>query len=245
MHARRLLIAWSALAFALGCGGADPAPEATPAHADHHARGGHGHHHGGHGHQGGMPHRFEDAERWAERFEDPARDAWQQPAQVIGWLVDRPDLVVLDIGSATGYFPVRFAQAVPQGHVFGVDVERSMVDYLTRRAANEGLTNLTSRLAATDDPGIDELPRKPDLVFVCNTYHHISDRVAYFRSVLSALPEGARLAIVDFRPESELGPPRRHKIPAEVVTAELTEAGWRLAAHHQELREQYVLVFER
>ena len=36
-----------------------------------------------HGHAG---HRFEHAEEWAARFEDPARDAWQKPAEVIAAL---------------------------------------------------------------------------------------------------------------------------------------------------------------
>lgn len=85
-------VALAATLLTAGCGGAEPAPE-------------HPHHHHGHGHHGGMAHDFEDAERWAQRFEDPARDAWQQPELVVGWLVDRPDLVVLDIGAATGYLP--------------------------------------------------------------------------------------------------------------------------------------------
>ncbi len=30
-----------------------------------------------------MPHRFEDAEAWAKEFDDPARDAWQKPDEVV------------------------------------------------------------------------------------------------------------------------------------------------------------------
>src|SRR3990167_1183974 len=68
-------------------------------------------------------HRFDDADAWAARFEDPKRDAWQKPDEVIAALALPPDAKVADIGSATGYFPVRFAKALPQGRVFGVDVE--------------------------------------------------------------------------------------------------------------------------
>jgi hypothetical protein len=62
-------------------------------------------------------HRFDDADAWAARFEDPKRDAWQRPDEVIALLALAPDAKVADIGSATGYFPVRVARAVPQGHV--------------------------------------------------------------------------------------------------------------------------------
>ena len=31
----------------------------------------------------GAQHTFEDAERWAQQFEDPARDEWQRPDEVV------------------------------------------------------------------------------------------------------------------------------------------------------------------
>jgi len=37
----------------------------------------------GYAHRGAADHRFDDAERWARVFDDPARDAWQQPDAVI------------------------------------------------------------------------------------------------------------------------------------------------------------------
>lgn len=195
---------------------------------------------------GDMPHRFDDPERWAKRFESPARDAWQRPDEVVALLVDRPDLVILDIGAATGYFPVRFAPAVPQGRVIGADIEQSMVQYLGDRAQTDGLANVEARLVAPDDAGVASMDPRPDLVFLCNTYHHIADRAAYFGDIADALRDhpGARLAVVDFREESKLGPPREHKVAAEVVIAELAGAGWALAARHETLPEQYVLVFE-
>jgi SAM-dependent methyltransferase len=95
-----------------------------------------------HGH-----HRFDNAEEWAERFEDPARDAWQKPEQVLDWLELQPTHKVADIGAATGYFPVRIAKRVPDGKVFGVDIEPSMVDCLNKRAGDEGIDNLIAVLA--------------------------------------------------------------------------------------------------
>lgn len=129
--------------------------------------------------------------------------------------------------------------------MYGVDIEPTMVTYLARRAEAEGLANLSAHLGAPDDPRIAALPRTPDLVFVCNTYHHIDDRVGYFRRVAEALAVDARLAIVDFRPDSEMGPPAPMKMAAEQVIDELGDAGWRLQTHHDALAEQYVLVFAR
>ena len=50
-------------------------------------------------------HRFSGAEHWAQIFDDPKRDAWQKPHEVIQTLALKPDAVVADIGAGTGYFP--------------------------------------------------------------------------------------------------------------------------------------------
>lgn len=183
--------------------------------------------------------RFDNVEEWEKRFEDPARDAWQKPDSVVAALVDRNDLVIVDIGSATGYFPVRFARAVPRGHVYGADVEPTMIYYLNDRARREGLPNLVSVLAAPDDP---HLPESVDLVFICDTYHHIDHRIAYFERLKTYLRPQARVAVVDWRMESSHGPP--HKLPRENVLREMQSAGYSLAHEYTFLPDQYFLVFE-
>jgi cyclopropane fatty-acyl-phospholipid synthase-like methyltransferase len=185
-------------------------------------------------------HGFDDADAWAQKFEDPARDEWQKPEGVIATFGLPPDAKVADIGSATGYFPVRFAKVVPKGHVYGADVESSMVDYLNRRAEREGLSNLTSILAEYADP---KIPEPVDLVIVVNTYHHIEERTAYFGRLKASLRPGARLAIIDYSTRSKMGPPLEAKVPAEQVQKELEAAGYKLTATHDFLPEQYFLVF--
>jgi len=56
-------------------------------------------------------HRFEHAEDWVARFEDPSRDAWQKPDEVIRTFSASPSASVADIGAGTGYFSVRLARA--------------------------------------------------------------------------------------------------------------------------------------
>jgi SAM-dependent methyltransferase len=191
--------------------------------------------HGGHQHQ-----RFQDAGRWARIFDDPARDAWQKPDEVIRALAPAPDALVADIGSGTGYFAVRLARAVPRGHVYGADVEPDMVQYLAARGRREGLANLTALQAAPSDP---QLPQPVDLVLLVNTYHHIAERPAYFGRLRSSLRPGGRVAIIDFLPDAPAGPPRQARIPATVVKEEMGRAGYALAAEPAFLPDQYFLIF--
>lgn len=186
-------------------------------------------------------HSFSDAEQWAKIFEDPERDGWQKPDLVIQSMNIKPNDIIVDIGSATGYFPVRFAKVVPQGSVIGVDVEKDMVDYLNHRAQKEGIHNLKSILGGYHDP---KIPFTVDIVFICNTYHHIENRVEYFKNIKRKFKQDGKLVIVDFRKgDLPVGPPDEHKLSPEDVIIELGKAGYLLTDHQKDLPYQYMLTF--
>ena len=187
-----------------------------------------------------MHRRFDDAEKWSKVFDDPARDAWQKPAEVVAALRLAPDAVVADIGSGTGYFAVRLARAVPRGRVYGADVEPEMVRFLNDRAARESLGNLSSHAAGEEGPN---LPAQVDLALVVDTYHHIPRRNRYFERLKSALRAGGRVAIIDFKLDSPTGPPVKHRIPPDQVKAEMERAGYKLVEQPDLLPYQYFLVF--
>jgi cyclopropane fatty-acyl-phospholipid synthase-like methyltransferase len=227
--------ALSLVALLVACGGgATTSPPAEPAHA-HHAE-----------HSAARPdhfhHSFDDAERWAAVFDDPARDAWQKPDEVVDALHLAADAHVADVGAGTGYFAVRLARAVPRGKVYAVDIEPDMIRYMGERAQREGLANLVPVLGAADDARI---PEPVDLVLVVDTYHHIADRTAYFRRIAGSLRPGGRVVIVDFTAESPIGPPVEHRLSVERVVAELGDAGYAEVARHDFLPNQYVVELTR
>ena len=185
-------------------------------------------------------HQFGGADKWAKVFDDPARDAWQKPHEVIMALKLTPDAAVADIGSGTGYFAARLAHFVPKGRVYGVDTEPDMVKYLTERATREGLANLVSLAGTPDDA---RLPAKVDLILMVDVYHHIAGREKYFRKLRGSLKAGGRIAVIDFREEAPMGPPKRERVSPERVRSELAQAGYALAEEHAFLPNQYFLVF--
>jgi cyclopropane fatty-acyl-phospholipid synthase-like methyltransferase len=188
-----------------------------------------------------MEHRFDNAEQWAKTFDDPARDAWQLPDRVIGALAIRPGHVVADVGAGTGYFTVRLARSAAAAKVYGVDIEKSMVDYISDRARREGLKNVVAVHAASDRTN---LPEPVDLVLIVDTYHHIPGRVAYFTALKKLMKPGARLAIVDFRKDAPEGPPKEFRFTPEEISAELGKAGFSLQTRHEFLPRQLFLVYE-
>jgi SAM-dependent methyltransferase len=186
-------------------------------------------------------HSFSGAEQWAHVFDDPRRDAWQKPHEVIQALALKPDAVIADVGSGTGYFAVRLANMVPKGRVYGVDLEPDMVKYLAQRAKREKRDNVVAVAGATDDP---RLPEKADLILLVDVFHHIDDRERYFRNLGAFLKPGGHIAIIDFRMDSLEGPPKAARIAPQRVIAELKSAGYRLARQHDFLPNQYFLVFQ-
>ena len=196
------------------------------------------HHVGGHG---AFHHRFEDANRWAKEFDNPERDAWQKPEEILDALHLQPTSMVADIGAGTGYFSVRIAKRIPEGKVFAADVEPDMVRYLGERAQREYLTNLIPVQASPDAANI---PEPVDVVLIVDTYHHIGNRPQYFAKLKSSLRPTGRLAIVDFKADSPSGPPAQYRISPERVAEELNAAGYSLIQTLRFLPRQYYLVFQ-
>ena len=63
----------------------------------------------------------------------------------------------------------------------------------------------TARIIKAEDP---QVPREADMVFVCDVLHHVQDREAWLKKVVSEMKPGARLVLIDFK-EGNLpeGPP--------------------------------------
>jgi ubiquinone/menaquinone biosynthesis C-methylase UbiE len=217
-HLASLALAFAALA-PLAAQQAKPQPPAKPDH---------------------MQHRFDDPERFAKSFDDPARDAWQMPARVIETLRLRPDAIVADIGAGTGYFTVRLARAVPRGTVYAVDIEHAMLEHISKRAAGEGLKNIATVHASGTSAN---LPKPVDLALIVDTYHHIPNRPAYFRALATSLTPAGRIAIVDFRKDAPEGPPPEFRFEADQIVSEMKQAGFAVDARHDFLPRQHFLVF--
>lgn len=188
---------------------------------------------------------FDDIEQSVRMFEGAERDAWQKPDEVVKYLKLRARDIVADIGAGTGYFTRRFAAAVgPQGKAIGLDIESSMVNHINAEAQKQGIVNLSARQIPPNDPQL--APQSVDVVFICDTYHHMQQRVAYVRLLAQALKPGGRVVIVDFHKRPlPLGPPMKWKLTAETVTEEFRQAGFQLAQSAEFLPYQYLLEFTR
>ena len=145
------------------------------------------------------------------------------------------------VGSGTGYFAVRLARAVPEGRVYGADLEPQMVRHLQVRAAADGLSNLKVLQVTREGPG---LPEPVDLVLLVKVQGLIVSPGDYFRRLRQSLKPGGRVAIIAARPEAPVGSPKQMRAPADQVKRDMARQGYGVVAEHDFLPHQYFLVFQ-
>jgi ubiquinone/menaquinone biosynthesis C-methylase UbiE len=191
-----------------------------------------------------MRHRHRDPNAYIASLEDPARDAYQKPEEVLAALDLHEGEVVADIGAGPGYFALRFARAVgDEGRVYAVDVSPDMVRHLNRRLRDEGIRNVVTVLADPDDPLLPD--GSVDRFVIVDTWHHVEDQPGYLAKMKRMLRPGGRVVHIDFhKRDLPVGPPTSMKIARDDIVAQMEEAGYRLAGEHDFLPYQYFLVFE-
>jgi len=183
-------------------------------------------------------------ERLVDRFESEERTKMQQPEKVMQYIGNVHGQKIMDLGAGTGYFTFRLAKAGAQ--VIAADVDDRFLDYM--QSKDDTLTHLPKidyRKVPYDSPNLK--PNEVDKFLTVNTYHHIEDRVAYFKKVKQGIKPNGEVIIIDFfKKKLKFGPPKRHKVSAEEVVEELKKAGFTKFEKELDLLEyQYIIKAKR
>jgi len=188
-----------------------------------------------------MHHDFSDAAKWSKEFDDPRRDAWQRPDEVVTLLALEPGMTVVDLGAGTGYFEQRLGARVgASGRVLALDPEPNMVAFMRDRFEREHLANVEARSCPLDSTGL--APGSVDRVLIVDTWHHIDNRQKYAKHLASILRPSGFVMVVDFTLETDKGPPRHHRIAPAQVVSELAAGGLDATAVPETLPDQYIVI---
>src|SRR5262245_48337616 len=172
-----------------------------------------------------------------QHMNDPERDAWQKPKAVVEKLNIKPGSKVADLGAGGGYFTWYLASAVgPEGKVYAVDIDETGLDIIKKEITARAITNVIPIKAEVHDA---KLPEPVDLVFSCDTYHHMDDRETYFRSVGRYLKSNGQVAILDFHRRGFFSGLLGHGTAKEDVRREMEAAGYQLTAESDMIDRQH------
>jgi ubiquinone/menaquinone biosynthesis C-methylase UbiE len=185
----------------------------------------------------------QDSKAYIAMLEDPKRDAYQKPHEVIMALNLKEAEVIADIGAGAGYFAFRFAHHVgDSGRVYAVDINPDMILHMNRGIRDMNLKNVVTILAAPDDPLLPDA--SADRFFICETWHHIENQAHYLALMKKMLKPGGQVVMIDFQKKQlPIGPPVEMKISRGDLVRQMESNGFRLAAEHTFLPYQYFLVF--
>jgi ubiquinone/menaquinone biosynthesis C-methylase UbiE len=94
-----------------------------------------------------------------------------------------------------------------------------------------------------DDPGLPA--QSCDLAFFSSVYKEIDDRVEYMKKLRRALKAGGRVAILEYRPDTDApGPEKQDRLAESQVIDELKAAGYRQIQRFEFLPREYFLILE-
>ncbi|MCB1166000.1 MAG: class I SAM-dependent methyltransferase [Leptospiraceae bacterium] len=194
-----------------------------------------------------------DFDELVQHFEGKERDEYQRPDALLGYLEDllkarasvgAPSLsngwngiTVADLGAGTGYFSVRLARR--GASVIALDIDPRFLDYIKNREEYAALSDRLE-LRKVEPSSIGLKKQEVDVIFSVNVYHHIQNRIDYFKAAKTSIKPGGLLIIIDFKKESKIGPPERMKIAKQDVVSELSKAGYQVDVEDQFLPEQNI-----
>jgi len=179
-------------------------------------------------------------------FNKQASGSKSKAGQILETLALQPGQNIADIGAGGGYFSILFAGAVERkGNVYAVDTNPEFLEFIRNSAEEKGLSNVKTVLTAEDKLTLPE--KSLDLIFLRNVYHHLPNRVEYFRNLAGLLKPKGRIAIVDYKRSGLFSFHRifGHYVHKEIIVKEMGEAGYGLKNDHNFLSDQSFTIFSR
>ncbi len=175
-------------------------------------------------------------------YEQPDREQWQKPDQIMDALGIADGSVVAEIGAGSGWFMSHLARRVgPGGQVYAEDIQPETLEVMRRRVQRENLQNVTTILGIADDPG---LPRGLDAVLLASVYHEIKDPVGLLRRLAQDLQPDGCIGVVDFIPGGGgPGPEPDQRADPDMVIGGAAAAGLQLLGRRSIPPFCYLLMF--
>ncbi|PYZ96835.1 SAM-dependent methyltransferase [Alteribacter lacisalsi] len=167
--------------------------------------------------------RFDPAK--ADRLLSAERRELIDPEWITGLVELGTDEAAADLGAGNGFFTMPLAEKTTND-VYAVDIEAEMLGMLGVRMMEAGHEHVGLIEADLEDvPLADECVNGIVAGFVV---HEASDRMKAFGEMKRLLKPGGKAAVAEWKKESfTMGPPEHERLDEELVSREMTEAGFR------------------
>lgn len=189
-----------------------------------------------------LPAQQRDPRQYQQVLENPDRLADLQVDRVVAALGVKPGMRIADLGAGTGVFSVPLARAVgPQGKIYAIDIDPGLLTIVSEKAEAAGLKNIEPVTAGPSDP---RLPEPVDLIFLCDTLHHIAGQGAYVKQFQKLLRPGGRVAVIEFAEGKWPAGHESFAISPAQVDGWMQAAGFTRTAVHTFLETNFFRLYE-
>jgi len=184
-----------------------------------------------------------DPKQYQQTLENADRVAALQVDRVIATLGVSAGMRIADLGAGSGVFTIPLGRAAgATGKVFAIDIDAGLLAIVTEKAKAAGLANILPIIAGPMDP---KVPEPVDLIFICDTMHHLPSQAEYVRQFGRLLKPGGRVAIIDFAPGRWPSGHESFTITPAHVDGWMKAAGFARTASHDFLATNFFQVYER
>lgn len=178
---------------------------------------------------------------WLERAE---REREEGIAVALEHLPISSNSVVADIGAGSGYYTFRISPLVPEGKVYGVDIQDDAIAYIKKRSEELGVKNVIPIKGSEKSPNLPE--GQVDLIIMVDVYHEL----AYPEEMLSAMykslkPDG-KILLLEYKGEDpSISIKPLHKMTEKQAAKELKANGFDLVENGKFLPIQHYMIFQK
>ncbi|MCX2574562.1 class I SAM-dependent methyltransferase [Pedobacter sandarakinus] len=183
---------------------------------------------------------FEGVE-WLERN---SRTEEENTSLALASLPLKPNSVVADIGAGSGFYTFRVAEKIPKGSVYAVEIQDDAIAYLKKKAAADGLSNVTVIKGTEKAPNLPD--NSIDLAFMVDVYHELQHPQAYLAALRKALKPKGQILLLEYKEEDPtVAIKPEHKMSVRQAKKELAANGFKLVKNGAFLPLQHFLLFEK
>lgn len=174
-------------------------------------------------------------------LESAKRKAEFSPEQLLNRIPLKSTDHILDFGAGTGYFTIPAAKRV-DGQVFALDIDRDMLEMISQKAAEEGLTNIVPLLGG--NIAIPLPDASIDVVIASLVLHEIHPLAATLTQIKDVLKGDGYLVVIELEPKGQSA----HKAPRISLAGmeqELERAGLHMTEKFFPAESLYVLIAQK
>jgi ubiquinone/menaquinone biosynthesis C-methylase UbiE len=167
------------------------------------------------------------------------------PEEVLSQLELQKEMIAADFGSGSGGWVIPLAKKLEDGKVCAIDVLEEPLSALKSKAKIEKISNIETiraNIEAKEGSGLKE--NLLDLVLMTNILFEVENKKAIFDEAKRVLKKNGKILVVDWKPESAVGPKEKRISPEELKKV-AKNAGLTLEKDFQAGDYHYGLVFTK